>query len=201
MQLPPDLPQNNLCYHKYIYTYTNMSIKSAPPRKYRIFPAYLNSSGFLVPEGIYNETEIDLDEARAKSTAILVNASDFQSVQPTTAAPDINFIASNDVSFQNIPTIVSVKKLKINSAPASEIEALKFVGKVATQKITEARKDAKIVSYSQLDKIAPLKSKKWEDIAVIDFELPDPTYGLVYEGLKTFGYTAETTNVQPTSTK
>lgn len=172
-----------------------MSIKPAPPRKYRIFPAYLNSSGFLVPEGEYLETEIDLNEARQRSTAILVNASDFQNIQSTTAAPDINFIASNDVSFQNIPVIASVKKLKINSAPASEIEALKFVGKVATQKITEARKDAKIETYAQLDRIAPLKSKKWEDIAVIDFELPDPTHGLVYEGLKTFGYTAETTNV------
>jgi DNA uptake protein ComE-like DNA-binding protein len=174
-------------------------IKSVPPRIYRIFPAYINSDGHTVLAGEYKEYEINLDEARAKSTAILVNASDFQNIQPTTAAPDINFIASNDVSFQNIPTIVSVKKLKINSAPASEIEALKFVGRVATQKITEARKDAKIESYAQLDRIAPLKSKKWEDIAVIDFELPDPTHGLVYEGLKTFGYTAETTNV-PKST-
>ena len=175
-----------------------MSIKPAPPRKYRIFPAYLNSSGFLVPEGEYLETEIDLNEARQRSTAILVNASDFQDIKPTTAAPDINFVQSNDVSFQNVPVIVSVKKLKINSADASEIEALKFVGKVAAHKVIEARKDAKIETYAQLDRIAPLKSKKWEDIAVIDFELPDPTHGLVYEGLKTFGYTAETTNVQST---
>jgi DNA uptake protein ComE-like DNA-binding protein len=166
-----------------------------PPKQYRIFPAYINYEGFVVHEGIYSETEIDITEARTKSTAILVNAEDFSVIQPTTAAPDINFVQSNDVSFQNVPVVVSVKKLKINSCEPSEIEALKFVGKVATQKITEARKDAKIVSYSQLDKIAPLKSKKWEDIAVIDFELPDPTHGLVYEGLKTFGYTAETTNV------
>ena len=174
-------------------------INKQPPRKYRIFPAYLNSSGFLVPEGVYDETEIDIIEARQKSTAILINASDFQNIQPTTAAPDINFIASNDVSFQNIPVIVSVKKLKINSCEPSEIEALKFVGKVATQKIVEARKDAKIETYSQLDRIAPLKSKKWEDIAVIDFELPDPTIGLVYDGLKTFGYTADATKPTPST--
>jgi hypothetical protein len=169
--------------------------QKTPPRIYRIFPAYINSDGHTVLAGEYKEYEIDIAEARAKSTAILVNASDFQNIQSTTAAPDINFITSNDVSFQNIPVIASVKKLKINSCEPSEIEALKFVGKVATQKITEARKDAKIVSYAQLDRIAPLKGgKKWEDIAVIDFELPDPTHGLVYEGLKTFGYTAETTN-------
>ena len=174
--------------------------QKTPPRKYRIFPAYINGDGHTVPAGEYLETEINLDEARQRSTAILVNASDFQEIKPTTAAPDINFIASNDVSFQNIPVIVSVKKLKINSAESSEIEALKFVGKVATQKIVEARKDAKIETYAQLDRIAPLKSKKWEDIAVIDFELPDPTHGLVYEGLKTFGYTAENTNVAKSTT-
>jgi len=168
--------------------------QKTPPRIYRIFPAYINSDGHTVLAGEYKEYEIDIAEARAKSTAILVNASDFQSIQPTTAAPDINFVSSNDVSFQNVPVIASVKKLKINSCAASEIEALKFVGKVATQKIVEYRKDAKIESYSQLDKISPLKSKKWEDIAVIDFELPDPTVGLVYEGLKTFGYTAENIN-------
>ena len=170
-------------------------INKQPPRIYRIFPAYINSDGHTVLAGEYKEYEINLNEARQKSTAILINASDFQNVQPTTAAPDINFVQSNDISFQNVPVIVNVKKLKINSCEPSEIEALKFVGKVATQKIVEARKDAKISTYAQLDRIAPLKSKKWEDIAVIDFELPDPTHGLVYEELKTFGYNAETTNV------
>lgn len=169
-------------------------INKQPPRKYRIFPAYLNSNGFLVPEGIYDETEIDIAEARAKSTAILVNASEFQTITPTNPSPDISFIPSNDLTFDNTTTIHTIKKLKINSCEPSEIEALKFVGKVATQKIVEARKDAKISTYTQLDRIAPLKSKKWEDIAVIDFELPDPTHGLVYEGLKTFGYTAENIN-------
>ena len=177
-----------------------MAINPAPPRIYRIFPAYINSDGHTVLAGEYKEHEINIAEARQKSTAILVNASDFQSIQPTTAAPDISFVASNDVSFQNVPVIVSVKKLKINSADASEIEALKFVGKVAAHKVIEARKDAKIETYAQLDRIAPLKSKKWEDIAVIDFELPDPTHGLVYEGLKTFGYTAENTNVAKSTT-
>jgi DNA uptake protein ComE-like DNA-binding protein len=176
-------------------------IPKTPPKQYRIFPAYINYEGFVVPEGIYSETEIDIVEARAKSTAVLVNASEFQTVTPVNANPDISFIPSNDLTFDNTTTIHTVKKLKINSCEPSEIEALKFVGKVATQKITEARKDAKIETYAQLDRIAPLKSKKWEDIAVIDFELPDPTHGLVYEGLKTFGYTAETTNAQPTSTK
>jgi DNA uptake protein ComE-like DNA-binding protein len=170
-----------------------MTLKT-PPKQYRIFPAYINYEGFVVPEGIYSETEIDIVEARAKSTAVLVNASEFQAVTPTNLNPDISFIPSNDLTFDNTTTIHTVKKLKINSCEPSEIEALKFVGKVATQKITEARKDAKIETYAQLDRIAPLKSKKWEDIAVIDFELPDPTHGLVYEGLKTFGYTAETTN-------
>ena len=169
-------------------------INKQPPRKYRIFPAYINGEGHTVPAGEYYEYEINLNEARQRSTAILVNASEFQTVTPTNPSPDISFIPSNDLTFDNTTTIHTVKKLKINSADASEIEALKFVGKVATQKIVEARKDAKIETYSQLDKIAPLKSKKWEDIAVIDFELPDPTHGLVYEGLKTFGYTAETTN-------
>jgi DNA uptake protein ComE-like DNA-binding protein len=174
-------------------------IPKTPPKQYRIFPAYINYEGFVVPEGIYSETEIDIVEARAKSTAILVNASEFQQVVPANLNPDISFIPSNDLTFDNTTTIHTVKKLKINSCEPSEIEALKFVGKVATQKVAEARKDAKIESYAQLDRIAPLKSKKWEDIAVIDFELPDPTHGLVYEGLKTFGYTAETTNV-PKST-
>jgi DNA uptake protein ComE-like DNA-binding protein len=168
--------------------------QKTPPRRYRIFPAYVNGEGHTVAAGEYYEYEINLDEARQRSTAILVNASEFQQVVPVNTNPDISFIPSNDLTFNNTTTIHTVKKLKINSCEPSEIEALKFVGKVATQKITEARKDAKIVSYAQLDKIAPLKSKKWEDIAVIDFELPDPTHGLVYEGLKTFGYTAETTN-------
>jgi DNA uptake protein ComE-like DNA-binding protein len=171
-----------------------MTLKT-PPKQYRIFPAYINYEGFVVPEGIYSETEIDIVEARAKSTAVLVNASEFQTITPTNPSPDISFIPSNDLTFDNTTTIHTVKKLKINSCEPWEIEALKFVGKVATQKIVEARKDAKISTYAQLDRIAPLKSKKWEDIAVIDFELPDPTHGLVYEELKTFGYTAETTNV------
>jgi DNA uptake protein ComE-like DNA-binding protein len=169
-------------------------INKQPARRYRIFPAYVNGEGHTVPAGEYYEYEINLNEARQRSTAILVNASEFQTITPTNPSPDISFIPSNDLTFDNTTTIHTVKKLKINSCEPSEIEALKFVGKVATQKIVEARKDAKIESYAQLDKIAPLKSKKWEDIAVIDFELPDPTHGLVYEGLKTFGYTAETTN-------
>ena len=176
-----------------------MSIKPAPKKIYKIFPSYINYDGFVVhATDSAEEGTFDLEEARKKSTVILVNASEFQTVTPTTS-PDISFIPSNDLTFDNTTTIHTVKKLKINSADASEIEALKFVGKVATQKIVEARKDVKIESYSQLDKIAPLKSKKWEDIAVIDFELSDPTHGLVYEGLKTYGYTAETTNV-PKST-
>jgi DNA uptake protein ComE-like DNA-binding protein len=173
-----------------------MAITPAPKKIYKIFPSYINYDGFVV-HATDNAVEgtFDLEEARKKSTVILVNASEFQTVTPVNTNPDISFIPSNDLTFNNTTTIHTVKKLKINSCEPSEIEALKFVGKVATQKITEARKDAKIVSYAQLDKIAPIKSKKWEDIAVIDFELPDPTHGLVYEGLKTFGYTAETTNV------
>ena len=174
-------------------------INKQPPRKYRIFPAYINGDGHTVPAGEYYEYEINLDEARQRSTAILVNASDFQTVTPTTPSPDISFIPSNDLTFDNTTTIHTIKKLKINSCEPSEIEALKFVGKVATQKIVEARKDAKISTYAQLDRIAPLKSKKWEDIAVIDFELPDPTHGLVYEGLNTFGYTAD--NINPNATQ
>ena len=169
-------------------------INKQPPRKYRIFPAYINGDGHTVPAGEYYEYEINLDEARQRSTAILVNASEFHTVTPTNPSPDISFIPSNDLTFDNTTTIHTIKKLKINSCEPSEIEALKFVGKVATQKIVEARKDAKISTYAQLDRIAPLKSKKWEDIAVIDFELPDPTHGLVYEGLKTFGYTADNIN-------
>lgn len=168
--------------------------QKTPPRRYRIFPAYINGDGHTVPAGEYYEYEINLDEARQRSTAILVNASDFQTVTPTTPSPDISFIPSNDLTFDNTTTIHAVKKLKINSCEPSEIEALKFVSKVTTQKIVEARKDAKISTYAQLDRIAPLKSKKWEDIAVIDFELPDSTHSLVYEELKTFGYTAENIN-------
>ena len=169
-----------------------------PQKQYRIFPAYINYDGFVIPEGIYSETEIDVIEARLKSTVVLVNASEVGETKPTNTSLDIRLSPTTDISFQNTSSVVTVKKLKINSADASEIEALKFVGKVAAHKVIEARKDAKIETYAQLDRIAPLKSKKWEDIAVIDFELPDPTHGLVYEGLKTFGYTAETTNVQST---
>ena len=171
-----------------------MAITPKPKKIYRIFPAYINYDGFVVPSGDMEEGTFDLEEARKKSTVVLTNASEFQNIRPESVAIDILMTPTNDINFQNTTTVHTVKKLKINSADASEIEALKFVGKVATQKIVEARKDAKIESYAQLDRIAPLKSKKWEDIAVIDFELPDPTVGLVYEGLKTFGYTAETTN-------
>lgn len=177
-----------------------MAITPVPPRRYKIFPAYINGEGHTVPEGEYNEYEINLNEARQRSTVILVNASDFQETKPDPVAIDISMTPNCDITFQNTTSVISVKKLKINSCTASEIEALKFVGKVATQKIVEARKDAKIESYAQLDRIAPLKSKKWEDIAVIDFELPDPTHGLVYEGLKTYGYAADNINVpEPTS--
>lgn len=171
-----------------------MTIKT-PPRRYRIFPAYINGEGHTVASGEYYEYEINLNEARQRSTAILINASDFQEIKPTTAAPDISFVASNDVSFQNVPTIAVVNRLKINTASIEDIASIKFVGKVAAAKIIEARKDAKISTYEQLDKITPIKGhKNWQDIAVIDFELPDPTLGLVYEGLKTFGYSQENIN-------
>ena len=172
-----------------------------PKRRYRIFPSYISSNGTTIHSGEYDETEIDVDEARKKSTALLVNAASFQSVKPITDSFDLNMTPTNDINFQNKSTlfVVEVKRLKINSCSTGEIEAIKYVGKVAAQKIYEARKDAKIRSYTELDKIAPIKGNKtWADIAVIDFELPEPTFGLVYEGLKTFGYSTENVT-QPTS--
>jgi DNA uptake protein ComE-like DNA-binding protein len=175
-----------------------MAITSKAPRKYRIHPAYINGQGFVVPSGEYLETEIDVNEARLKSTVVLTNASEFQETKAEPVATINEMVPTGDVIFQNVTTVATTKPLKINTAPVEDIAAIKFVGKVQAAKIVAARDNAKIEKYEDLDKIAPIKYKKWQDIAVIDFELPDPTKGLVYEGLQTFGYTAD--NINPNAT-
>lgn len=171
-----------------------MTIKT-PPKKYKIYPAYINSQGFVVHEGEYLETEIDINEARLKSTAVLVNASDFVETKPVIEATENTLTPNGDILFQNTSTVSEIKKLKINSAAEEEIENLKYVGKATVQKIVAERQKTKITSYQQLDSIAPIKGGKlWKDIAVIDFENQDQTKGLVYEGLQTFGYNAENIN-------
>ena len=168
---------------------------STPPKIYRIFPTYITYEGIVIHSGEYSEVEINIDEARLKSTAILVNASDFSSIKDLTSTPNrvLNNTGDFDRTLNATITKVEVSKLKINTCSSKAIEDLKFVGRITAQKILEARKDDKISTYAQLDIIAPLKNNKvWQDISVIDFELPEPIKESLY--LKTFGHIADATS-------
>lgn len=178
-----------------------MSITKVEKKRYRVFPTYISYDGKLVPAGEYDEDEFDINEAREKSTAILVNASAFAVSQVVSPFRDTFLNAPNETQLVTTITSNTINKLKINTCTATDIESLKFVGRIAAQKIVEARKNGRIKSYQELDKIAPIKGgKTWVDISIIDFETLDPTLGLVYDGLKTFGYNAENTHVPKPTT-
>lgn len=142
-------------------------------QQYKIHIAYINTSGTLVPGGIYEEGTFDLAEARKKSLVTLANIDFEKSTQHPDVIPVFKFNQTDEIPKVEIKATtetVTIKPLKINSATVKEIEALKYVSKKTAEQVVEARKTKSFSTYGELDKLVPLKGKNWQDISNLDFE-------------------------------
>jgi DNA uptake protein ComE-like DNA-binding protein len=145
---------------------------------YKVHVSYIDNNGVIIKDGTYNENEIDLAVARNKSIVTLVDATvNIKTQKPKQELELVNF--NSDISVLNSVSEVKINsenstikiiKIKINSIDIEELKNLKYIGKATAEKVIKYRENNKIKSYAQLDDIAPLKSKSWEDITVIDFE-------------------------------
>jgi DNA uptake protein ComE-like DNA-binding protein len=145
---------------------------------YKIHIPYLSSSGKTYMAGNYEEGTFDLSEARTKSFVTLVDVEVATESKPTDNLHTQKF---NDESAElpifEIEPEVSVNTfstLKINSADIKDIEGLKYVSKKTAEAVIAERGVSKFSSYEDLNTRIKLKlGRKWEDITIIDFELPD----------------------------
>ena len=149
-------------------------------KTYKVHQAYINGNGKVIVAGEYNETEVDLAEARAKSI-ITLNSSNLQTV--VVEKPDEitikKFNITNDIlkitleaSMKNI----KIQSIKINSTSYESIEQIKYVSSKTARKVIEIRDIKRFINYEDINKRVPLAmSRKWEDVTSLDFEYIQPT--------------------------
>jgi hypothetical protein len=141
-------------------------------RIYKIHPAYIDYQGKVVISGEYDETQIDVSEARLKSNCTLMNGHEFTKVLTLTPPQTTVFGAATVKEMFGTITQTVVEKIKVNTATLEQLTAIKFIGKATANKVIESRGEKRFNSYAELNSLVPLKGKMWEDIIVADFEIP-----------------------------
>lgn len=161
--------------------------------KYKVHTTYINVNGVLVCAGIYNETDIDLAEARKKS---IITSHDIEdSVNTIKSTENINIDSIDKIGLQIITdnssdtykktedniklielepstTVTTVEKLKINLIEEKEFieKKIKYVGKATVAKVIKERSTQEFSSYLDLDTRVPLSlGKTWENTVAVDF--------------------------------
>jgi DNA uptake protein ComE-like DNA-binding protein len=143
---------------------------------YRVHIAYITPNGEVILPGVYSDTQIDLHIARSKSIITAVDAT--VELKKTSLADESMPIVNMEQRFstedvltvfkgESIQEIVKIERVQINYATAEQLEKLKYVGKATATKVIQLRP---FTSYDQLNSKVPLKNRKWEDVAVIDFK-------------------------------
>lgn len=144
--------------------------------KYKVHTSYIDTTGSVVPAGEYDETQIDLAIARARSLVTLASANVKVTETNSYKATDIYVdpVVNPEVKVVNMnPTMTTttVEKIKINSANKDTLLEIKYVGKAMADKVIQARSTQRFDTYAELNSRVPLpKNVKWEDVSVIDFE-------------------------------
>jgi DNA uptake protein ComE-like DNA-binding protein len=143
---------------------------------YKVHIAYITPNGEIILPGIYSDTKIDLHIARSKSIVTAVDAT--VEVKTTSLTDESLTIVNMEQRFstedvltvfkgESIQEIVQIERVQINYATAEQLEKLKYIGKATANKVIQLRP---FTSYDQLNSKVPLKNRRWEDVAVIDFK-------------------------------
>lgn len=148
--------------------------------KYKIQKSYTNNNNIVIQAGIYDETDIDLAEARSKSYVTSVDATTFAEQTIEQYSDKYMYFSATPIedlkTFNPVVSMVTtvVKALKINSATVDEIAKIKYISRAVAETVANQRATKRFTSYNDLNIRAPLAfSRKWENVAVVDFE-PKP---------------------------
>jgi DNA uptake protein ComE-like DNA-binding protein len=140
---------------------------------YHVHSAYISSRTGIVTPGIYDESLINLDEARTRSTVTLVDAvtapiASTEKIENTLLSP----LSTLENFVELVPTVTqtTIKKVPVNSMSEAELMALPHVGKVVTSNVLKHRP---FKTVAELNQKAPLpRKRRWEDTFAVQIELP-----------------------------
>jgi DNA uptake protein ComE-like DNA-binding protein len=146
------------------------------PSKVKVYVGYITSEGESVSPGVYDVSKIDMADAQRKSIVTYVDADVSALITEVPVIPTIQMQSSSMGMDYNVvmePTLTTVKvdKLKINSVPVEKISALKYVSAKTADAVVAERTIKPFDSYADLNSRVPLKSKMWELLAPLDFEI------------------------------
>lgn len=148
--------------------------------KYKVHQTYVTDNFKVVTPGIYDESEIDILEARKKTIITGVNT------EVTTETLVVNDMAVIDLEIVKNNIEDKVKILKIDSTPKpnpvvtskvdfnrlteEELSQYKYVGKATAEKVAKQRSIRYFADYDDLDRRVPLKGgKKWIEVGAFEF--------------------------------
>jgi len=151
--------------------------------KYKVHTAYINNNGTIIPIGVYDESEIDVTEARYKS---LITLADIELETTIRNREDLIIIKNiknpsyeegkdfNEIKLEPKIEIVEVKRIDINKAIEDTIASIKYVSKTTAKKVIAERNIKPFTSYVDLDRRVPLSfSKKWQDVSALVFTVDE----------------------------
>lgn len=156
--------------------------------KYKVHTGYITMNGEVIFPGIYDEEVLDLAEARRKSHITQVDATvetkveekpivsyetkKFETVIKNDKGEVVKDNRIREINLEPTITNTTLDTLKINSALFNDIASIKYVSRKVANNVTSERDKAPFKSYIDLNERVSLPfNRKWEDIAVIDFEL------------------------------
>lgn len=155
-------------------------------KQFKVLIGYVSYTGETIQPGIYSNLEVDEAEARNKSMVVSVDSNvtstkqtgthhnDVKVKKPVSNYSDVNPI--KEITLEPVITHTEVKPVKINTATKEELIAFKFVAEKTASYVIQERETKPFSSYQELNNRVPLRGKhKWEEVAVLDFELPTKT--------------------------
>ena len=147
--------------------------------KYKIHTAYINNNGSIVKAGVYDESEIDLAEARNKTIITLTDV-DLETTIRDREDLIINKKVNNasyeegkyfkEITLEPKVELVQVKHIDVNNDSEDNISKIKYVGKALAKKAIAERKLSPFINYVDMDTRVPLSfNRKWQDISALVF--------------------------------
>jgi len=135
---------------------------------YTVLVAYIDNDGKVVPVGDYDETSIDITEARSKSHVVLKNASEVKQFIDDLTPTDFSLGAdTGNVQLKTETKKITVELLKINTITETDLAKIKKIPAKTKDKVLKLRPYS---DYSDLNARTPLPyNQKWEDLLAIDF--------------------------------
>lgn len=145
--------------------------------KYKVHYTYLDSFGRLIQPGVYEDTDIDIAEARNKTvlTAVeidsVIEAVQIEDKVNQLRVGNLSGDVVNEIRLEATVSNYKINTLDINKLSEADLINLKYITKATATKVIDERTKQPFINYADLDKRVPLKGvRKWQDIGAFTFE-------------------------------